>query len=228
MLAAGRTSGDKSAGGIHAGRHADHPPGAGSYQNKLESQTLWPFVGTAVEVRPLAAGMAESKEYQSEEYAVRDHWVRRILRIFQIDAHIPIRDAFASPGNQRFTNYWTVHDKALQQQWWGELLWLNPPWTLWPLVAAKVEESGASCVAVFPAWSKDWVNKMLIMATKLIYFEVGSKIFQLHGVAVPGIKWGLYAVYIVGSQPVLAPVHPKLQFSPASRRRWRRKQRWVQ
>ena len=72
----------------------------------VETRTFRPFVGTAVEARPLAAatGMAASKEYQSEEYAVRNHWVRRILRMFQIDAHMAIRDAFASPGNQSFCN----------------------------------------------------------------------------------------------------------------------------
>ena len=80
-------------------------------------------------------------------------------------------------------------------------------------------------MAVFPAWSKPWVNRMLIMATKVIYFECGTKIFQLHGVAVPRIKWVLYALYIMGNQSAVTTLDPKLQFSPDSRRRWRRKHR---
>lgn len=177
----------------------------------------------------LQQGMTASKEYQSEDYAVTDHWVRRIMRVFQIDGHsMPVRDAFASPGNERFPTYWTVREDAMQQSWQGELLWLNPPWTMWPQVTSKVEESGARCVAIFPAWSKAWVNKLLMLATKIIYFESGTRIFQLYGKAVPGIRWGLYAVYILGWQMIPTTVHPKLQFSPASRRRWRRRQKLAQ
>lgn len=175
----------------------------------------------AVDNKMPAAAVA----YWSEEYAVRKHWVKIILRMMGISEDSNLRDCFANASNKRFQKYFTAEQNALVQPWdQSEVMWCNPPWSIWPATAQKIINSQCVTVAVFPSWeSKDWVKQLTFMASKVIYFEIGSRIFELWGKPVGGIKWGLYAVLIqpVHGQPVSVG---SISWSPAARRRWRRKQ----
>lgn len=167
--------------------------------------------------------------YISEQYAVRRHWVRRILKMFGVPPDAAIRDCFATEANKRFERCYTFEDDALSQRWrQDELLWMNPPWSLWPLVARKISGSTCTCICVLPAWdSQPWVQSLWALSCKFIYMEVGTYLFELAGKRVGGIRWGAYALYISNWQPsvkvgMVAQV-PQVPRSAATRRRWRRR-----
>ena len=171
----------------------------------------------------LPGALGSRISYLSEQYAVRFHWIRRFLQQFGIEAGDWMRDCFASPSNARFSKFWTAEQDAIMQDWSSnEIHWCNPPWTIWPSVAEKILSSNCVSICVFPAWhSKQWVQDLVFSAVKTIYLEVGSKIFELGGKAVGGIKWGLYVVLIWPSD--FQSIN-HVSWSGASRRRWRRKQ----
>lgn len=161
-------------------------------------------------------------EYLSESYAVRHHWVKKILQQFQIQpAHV--RDMFATSLNRRFEKYFCLEQDAMQQSWdINEVRWCNPPWTIWPQVSEKILSTPGTSIAVLPAWqSQQWVQNLLVVAKRTIYFEVGSKIFELGGKPVNGIKWGLYVLLIVVPTPTCVADYVPV-WSSSSRRRYRR------
>lgn len=161
--------------------------------------------------------------YFSEQYAVRAHWVKRIISQFNLDPSI-CRDCFATPTNRRFDRFWTEEDDALAQEWSpAEIRWCNPPWSLWSRVASKILSSIGVSVAVMPAWySQPWVRSLLQHAERSIYYEVGTRIFQLGDKASGGIRWGLYVLYINIQVPVFAESQVTT-WSASSRRRYRRR-----
>lgn len=59
---------------------------------------------------------SRGRAYTTEDYAVRTHWVFRIMNIFQIDKS-KVVDAFASNQNRRFENYIDRQQDALKQVW---------------------------------------------------------------------------------------------------------------
>ena len=78
----------------------------------------------------------------------------------------------------------------------SEILWLNPPWTLWPRIVDKLQKSNCEAICICPDWKKQWVKKLLDMASEKINYSPGAKIFELHGSPMEGIKWGLWALLI--------------------------------
>lgn len=172
----------------------------------------------------------DTVHYISEEYTVRPHWVRRIVSFFKVNPDLVI-DGFSTESNKRFKLNITEKDNSLAAAWpSGYTMWLNPPWTLFPSVVEKIFKDNVACIVIFPAWdSKVWVKQLLDKAQKLMYFEAGSRIFELAGRPQGGIRWGLYAIYIdastVGQQVNSVEITP-WSWSKASRRRWRRKQHY--
>lgn len=160
--------------------------------------------------------------YLTEEYAVRWHWIRRILTMFGVDRDDPVRDCFASHANRRFDLMFTAEENALVQEWDPrETMWCNPPWTIWPATAQKILGCKCRVVAIFPCWhSKRWVQDLLYAADKIMYFESGSRVFEIGGKPTGGIRWGLYAALIHPGHAEVATV----SWSKSARRRWRRKQ----
>lgn len=163
--------------------------------------------------------------YITESYAVRRHWVDKILRQFDIN-HACVRDCFATIHNRRFEKFYCAEQDALSLSWdINEVRWCNPPWSLWPRVADKILTTAGTSIAVFPAWhSQSWVQNLLRAAVKTIYFEVGSKVFELGDKKpVGGIRWGLYIVLVVNDiQSVQCEVFQCATWSASSRRRYRR------
>lgn len=171
--------------------------------------------------------------YWSEEYAVRRHWTSKIIQFFQVDAD-KIVDGFSTNQNRRFTRFITKDEDSLKVRWPDhQVMWLNPPWSLFPQVADKVQEEQVTCIIICPAWhSKAWVQQLLKLTQRVMYFEAGSRLFEFGGRTVPGTRWGTYAMYIPGKilidqgvQQVQAkPMEP--MWSKAAKRRWRRTQQW--
>ena len=165
--------------------------------------------------------------YIREDYAVRHHWVSRILKIFNVDKS-KVRDAFASVHNRRFDKYFDKQQDALQQVWSKEeIYWCNPPWSLWPAAVNKIEKSSCETIAVVPAWNKPWVSKALGLGQRMIYLESGTKLFELYNKVVPGIRWGIYIIWIPVISRSLAIDAQMLYagWSSSARRRWRRRLR---
>ena len=107
-------------------------------------------------------------KYIREDYAVRKNFMEKILEFFE---RTPARDCFATPENTRCPLYHTKEIDALNQSWeTGEILWLNPPWTLWPRVVEKLEESSCTAICICPDWSNEVKEKLLKLSSKAMYF----------------------------------------------------------
>lgn len=164
---------------------------------------------------------ASGQGYLTEDYAVRKHWVQKILAVFNIGRQdqVDIRDAFANFHNKRFTKFNTVQENSLQKVWDpNEIMWCNPPWSIWPDVSNKILRTSSVCIAILPAWSKWWVQQLVTRALRLIFFEVGTRLFEYYGRPVGGIRWAAYALLLVPPRPMDTGVRTK-----AARRRDRRK-----
>jgi hypothetical protein len=75
-----------------------------------------------------------------EDYTVRIKFVKEIEKKFGVKAD---RDCFASAQNSRCPEFFSREKDALSQPWeGGQVMWVNPPWTLWPRVVEKIQKSG--------------------------------------------------------------------------------------
>ena len=51
-------------------------------------------------------------------------------------------------------------------------------------------------MCILPAWTKEWVQTLVGVAIERIYFQGGSRIFELNGKPAPNTLWGVWAVKI--------------------------------
>ena len=77
-----------------------------------------------------------------------------------------------------------------------EVYWMNPPWRLWPQVEARLQETTCSALVLCPAWRKPWVRRLLGMASRRIFYEQGTHLFELNAGPTQGIPWGVWALRI--------------------------------
>ena len=137
---------------------------------------------------------AEEDAGVNENYTVRGPFVQEITKGLRVE---PQRDCFAAEGNQRFSTYWTREENALTKSWnEGEVLWMNPPWRLWPEVAAKLLASTCEAVCVLPAWAKPWTQSLVQVASRWLYFEAGVRMFEVDGRAASNTRWGVWALLV--------------------------------
>ena len=74
----------------------------------------------------------------------------------------------------------------------------QPPWHLWPQAADKLLTSQCTALCVLPAWDKEWARRIVHTATKRLYLEAGSRLFERHGRKLAGTHWGTWVVRIEG------------------------------
>ena len=109
----------------------------------------------------------------------------------------PTLDCFASDMDSRCVRHITKEQDALKMEWpRDEVVWLNPPWRLWPQVVEKLCQSKGAAIALFPAWNRPWVQKLLGMAAKRVYIEKGSKVFEVDRKLCPVTWSGMWVVRI--------------------------------
>ena len=135
-----------------------------------------------------------------EHYTVRWPFLEEILGRFQME---PTRDCFASEENKRFPLCYTKEQDALAQEWGKEeVLWMNPPWRLWPEATQKLMASQCAAICILPAWSKGWVQQLVGAAHTRMYFERGVRMFELDGRPAQNTLWGVWALKInKGTRP---------------------------
>ena len=141
---------------------------------------------------------SEGKFIKREDYAVRMDVLQILLIAMERERDSGI-DAFSSDKNARFDEHWTEQENALQQDWSrcvSSFLWLNPPFSLWDIVARKILESAVWCIACVPDWGENYVDDLLSVTVNKFYIPSGSMVFELDGVPVGPTQWGLWILEI--------------------------------
>ena len=67
----------------------------------------------------------------------------------------PPVDAFAMEANHLCSVWWGPggeHENAFTQNWRGQFLWMNPPYSMMDKVVHKLTEDGPSVILVVPDW----------------------------------------------------------------------------
>eukprot|EP00667_Euglena_gracilis_P000113 EG_transcript_113 len=125
--------------------------------------------------------------------------MEEIEKEFRVKAE---RDCFATSQNARCEKFYGEDDDAMKKDWGAEeTLWMNPPWTLWPEVAEKLQNSNCRAICICPDWNRRWVKNLVAMAVKKIYFPKGTKLFEADGRILRGTRWGVWALLIDRRQP---------------------------
>ena len=136
----------------------------------------------------------EKFNFKRVDYAVRNEFFKMIEQKFQRRVD---RDCFADRKNALCTAFFTESDNALEKEWGeGETLWLNPPWSLWRKVTAKLKKSKSDAICILPDWRRGWVRELVREATSRIYFHPGTRLFEVDGKPVGPTKWGVWALLI--------------------------------
>ena len=104
-----------------------------------------------------------------EDYVMRPHYFEEITKQLKVT---PTLDCFAHPGGAQCTKFLTQNQDSLTQEWpKEEILWLNPPWTLWPKATAKFLACENAGICIIPAWNTKWVRSLLEVATTKMLIE---------------------------------------------------------
>ena len=73
------------------------------------------------------------KKFKREDYKTRSWIFKLICEEFGVQ---PVLDLFADAMKHQCEKYFDVQEDALQQAWPSEdVMWCNPPWSLWPELA---------------------------------------------------------------------------------------------
>ena len=144
---------------------------------------------------PRVQAIDVNKEPQvSEDYTVRWHYFRDICCHLGLT---PTLDCFASHTNARCPKHFTEEQNALEMEWSrDEVLWLNPPWRLWPRAETKLITSTGAALVLCTDRSKPWVKRLVGMAARRVYLERGTRLFEVEGKPCPGTLWGMWALRI--------------------------------
>eukprot|EP00667_Euglena_gracilis_P019564 EG_transcript_20987 len=175
---------------------------------RVSTQQKWRVPEKLVEYLLSALDFKEEKfSFKREDYAVRNSFVQMIEENFQRRAEV---DCFASTQNSQCTSYLTEKENALAVPWGGGgTVWLNPPWSLWPKVAKKLQKDPCDAICILPDWNRGWVRELVRKATKKLYFPPGTKLFEVDGKPMGGVRWGVWALLIEGNKPPANTSNPK-------------------
>ena len=81
-------------------------------------------------------GRFRVEEPPADDYGMRTEVFEECVRRLRL---VPTRDCFATPETKKSDKYYSNWDDALSIEWDpNEVLWINPPWTLWPQAADKL------------------------------------------------------------------------------------------
>ncbi len=88
------------------------------------------------------------------DYAVCPDILQEILGALEVN---PVRDVFAN--KEKMFEKWYGEGSpdstnAFGKNWGGEILWINPPFNLFPQVLNKIVQDKAHAVIIVPYWRK--------------------------------------------------------------------------
>jgi hypothetical protein len=177
-----------------------HKRWLGCYGRQVTTQQKWRMPRELVEFLLSAIGEAPrpdiNLDFVREDYTIKKEFLQDIEERFGVKIQ---RDCFSAPHNARCGKFFTKKDDALHQNWeTGEVLWLNPPWSLWPKVAKKLRKERCTAICLCPDWEKEWVRKLFRLVTKKFRFEEGTELFEVSGKSMEGIRWGVWALLVEG------------------------------
>ena len=135
-----------------------------------------------------------------ENYAVRQSVMEDALKKLGV---APTIDAFADAANHRLAKWWGEGSPwgvdAFQQNWKGELLWANPPYTKLEEVVARVKSENAHMVLVMPEWTyREWHKEAMDLVVDSVFYKRGTSIFELKGRPTPFVKWPVRIALLCG------------------------------
>lgn len=182
--------------------------------------------------------VVSKNKWRSEQYAVRKPFVNDV--IMRLNCGEPAVDAFATVKNKRWPHHWgpgnIQHPNSFDECWHHSvagLIWANPPFSLLDRVIKKAWDDQAKMILICPDWDdEDFYDDMWKMTRNYYFYFPGTKFFELHGRAVGGVPWGVWAVYIDASIPEEGHLREGAEAwvdsagtrkTPSSRRRWRRR-----
>ena len=149
----------------------------------------------------------------------------------------PQQDMFADAGNARMARWWGAGGEqpdAWKMDWGREdlgILWCNPQFSDLQFVVQKAKVEGANLILICPDWrNQPWYADMWENIRAHHYFRPGFPLFELDGVAAPGIQWGAWALWYDGRMQENEKLRRKsrwgqeVQRTHAATRRYRRDQ----
>ncbi len=127
-------------------------------------------------------------ETSPSNYVVRPEFAHEFVQRLKVQ---PTLDCFSAVGEAQCDSFFSAKQDGLEQRWSPkEILWNNPPWDLWPQAAAKLLASQCTAICVVPACSAECVRSLVHTATRRLYVEMGTRLFQRNGKKCAGTRWG--------------------------------------
>ena len=81
-----------------------------------------------------------------ENYKVREPYFREIVSKLGM---VPTVDGFAEVGNAQCPRFFTAREDSFAHEWGeGEVMWLNPPWSMWPQVVENLMGSRSAAICI--------------------------------------------------------------------------------
>jgi hypothetical protein len=175
------------------------------------------------------AQSAQKTRWATQRYAVRKGVLNDILSKLRLPT--PDIDAFADAKNHRFQKWWGpggVRPSAWDEDWHPKkvgLIWANPPFSDLDRVVAKVRADQARVLLVAPDWDNwKFYKEMWAMCEDYCCYPEGSKVFEIDGREMPGVRWTVWAVLLDGTRDNRKFGTPlEVRKTDSSRRRRRRK-----
>ena len=176
---------------------------AGSQQNAMEG-------GGREEAFCRSFGRSPSR-WIAETYNVRDEFVRDIVHRF---AMRPGVDAFANEKNFRLPRWWgpgsSEAQDAFSRNWGRELLWMNPPYSMWDQVVTKIIKDQAHVLLVVPVWQRKKCYKKLKTSLSGVTYPAGTIFSERPGFVTRqrGTMWPVRALLVCGHTPQCNSIKP--------------------
>ena len=146
-----------------------------------------------------AVGRSGEEKWLTQRYAVKQEWIRKILRWLKCGT--PMVDMFADGRNARFPRFWGEGGEcsdAWKESWARtELLWCNPPFTDLDFVVQKAHAEGTNMILIAPQWDgRKYHDEMWEWSREHCYIKPGSDLFELDGKEAGPTRWGTWGVWI--------------------------------
>jgi hypothetical protein len=138
------------------------------------------------------------RQWVSEDYAIVDKWRDKFLAFAaqspgwrRRGRPVPTADSFASLQNRRFRRYWDRHQNAFYRWWFREVLWVNPPFSVWKRVVDKLRREGVLAYVICPMWEdQEWYRRLEeIKVDEMFVPKKVDLYFDSHGRMLPQREW---------------------------------------